>query len=232
MPAFDWKQAINDAKEADKEFEPLPVDTYNFVISKVEHVLSKEKKKDMFKITAKVVDGPHKGRSLIHNFVLSPESKQSMSIFMRQMKVIGLDEAFFASEPSFERVVNGLNGKVFRADIGQKENYKGKELPNQNEFNAFYSAGEEAKLLAQQIPTTSNPNPSKDPSLGAAPSPTPPAPAPAPAPAPPAPAPPAPPAPAPAPEPEAAPAPAPPPPPPAPAQTTAAIPPPPPAPNF
>lgn len=200
---------MEEAKKAESSFEPIPADDYDFVISKAEATKT-AKGKDMYKVQAKVIHGDHARRVVFHNFTVSWESAQAMSIFFRQMGVLGLDADYFASEPTVEKVAADLVGKVFRGTVTVDPGYNkatGKEddLDNmRNNIKNFHTPSAEARQLALSVATSANPNPAPSPSsASAAPSPAapavqqaaPPAPAPetvtpaeAPVPAPPAPA--------------------------------------------
>lgn len=186
-----WKDIIAESKKVENEFKPLPEGDYDFVISKSEAVKTKTGK-DMFKIQAKVIHGDHARRVVFQNMVLSYESPVAMNIFLRQMAVLGLDEAYFAADPTVEQTASELVGRVFRGKvvITSDPNYRDGEP--QNEIKNYSTPSAEARQLALSVPTANNPVPAQSPTSGgaapasAAPSPaTPPAPAatpPAPAP--------------------------------------------------
>lgn len=184
-----WKQIIEEAKKADEGFKPIPDDQYDFVISKAEAIKT-AKGKDMYKVQAKVVSGDHARRVVFHNFVVSLESAQAMSIFLRQMAILGLDEAYFAAEPAAAQVAADLVGKVFRGTVETKPGYnkvtkKEDDTDNpRNHIVNFHTPSAEARQAALSTPTSANPNPVASPTAGAsapaapAPQASPPAPAP------------------------------------------------------
>ena len=114
MPGKSWKEIIDESKQADKAYEPIPADDYDYIISKSEAVKTKAGDKDMLKVQFKVIHGDHAKRVVFHNFVLTTDSPISMSIFLKQMNVLGLDEAYFAADPSVEKLAADLVGRVFR----------------------------------------------------------------------------------------------------------------------
>ena len=54
--------------------------------------------KDMIVIRAKIDGGPYNGKSFFTNLVLSPENDIAVSIFLRQIGVLGANHAELAAE--------------------------------------------------------------------------------------------------------------------------------------
>lgn len=241
MPTQDWNDLIKEAAKHEDDFKPIPAQEYDFVVSKVEPTTSQRTGKQGWKTQNKVVDGEHKGRVVFDQHYISPESPTALNIFFGTMKVLGLDAAFFATNPTPEAIAQAMVGKVFHGTVVIEPDNRGEPHPDRNAIKNYKTASEFAKHQALSVATSANaataptsapPTPTAapvpQPVAAAAPQPpaAPPAPA-APAPAAPAPAaapaaPEAPPA-APAPEPAAAPA--------APQQDST-LPPPPPPPQF
>jgi hypothetical protein len=175
---------MDEAKKADNTFKPLPADDYDFVISKAEAAKTKDGLKDKLRLQAKVISGEYARKVVFVDMTLSWESAQAMSIFFRQMKVLGLDEDYFAAEPSMEKVAADLVGRVFRGSVilepgWNKVTQKADDEENpRNQIRNFSTPSAEARQAALSVPTSNNPNPAASPSAGAS-APATPAPAPA-----------------------------------------------------
>lgn len=196
MPIRSWGDLLNDAGGAGDSYDPIPTGDYDFVISQADATQS-QNGKTMYKIRAKVESGPHADRLVFEQFVVSPENPVALSIFFRQMGVLGLGRDFFASDPADHQVAEALLGKRFRGQVVIKT-WQGQE---KNEIKQFFTAVSGA-LGNGTTPGAAPAVPAAAPAPAAAAPPAAPAPAPAPAYAAPAA-----PAPAPAPAPAAAPAP-------------------------
>ena len=96
MATRDWKSLRETAEVPNND--PLPPGNYNVAIENVE-VKSTQTQKTMFVITMKVIDGPHAGRRIWNNMVVSPESPKAMGFFFKDMAVLGADDAFFDANP-------------------------------------------------------------------------------------------------------------------------------------
>ena len=232
MPSTSWTELLQEAEKSE-DFKPIPAAEYDLVVSKAEPTISQKTGKQGWNTQNKVVnEGPHKGRIVFDRHYISPESPGALKMFFGKMKVVGLDAAFFATNPTPEAIASALVGRVFHGEVIIKKDNKGDD---QNEIKKYSTASEFAKHEALSVATANSqqnaapaPVPGPVPTAAPAPAPAPAAPdvaaqeaAPPPAPAPAAPAP-APAAPA-APEPAPAPAPAP---------QDGALPPPPPPPQF
>jgi len=168
MPLKSWNDLLDDAGGAGGDFEPLPDGDYDFVISKSEATQTKAGK-TMYKVQCSVENGPNKGRIVFNNFVISPESPTALSIFFRQMNLLGLNREFFNSNPSDHQVAERLKGARFRGQIVTRS-FNGQES---NEIKQFFTPRA----------TVAGPGASPAPTAAPAPAPAPAAPAPAPAPA-------------------------------------------------
>lgn len=79
--------------------------------------------KDMIKYKAKIETGPYAGRALSGNFVVSPESSGAMRMFFLHMAVLGLDEGFWAANPTapMEHVAKMIEGRRAIATVGTRQ---------------------------------------------------------------------------------------------------------------
>lgn len=115
VPWADLQKAAGDAA-----FEPLPVGTYDVTVDTAEATQSSSGK-DMIKVKFKVLGGPHEGRGLFNQFVISPDSANALAFFFRHMAAFGLDEKYFATNPQLEAVAAALVGKVCRVKVSIRE---------------------------------------------------------------------------------------------------------------
>jgi hypothetical protein len=72
-------------------------------------------------------------RTIRNWFTLTTDNPTALSIFFRHMKVLGMDEAFFARNPSMDEVARRLEGKRCTGTI-KTESWNGED---RNKFNAF-----------------------------------------------------------------------------------------------
>ena len=167
MPLRSWSDLLDDAGGAGTDFEPIPDGDYDFVIVKSTAEQTKNSK-TMYKVQCKVESGPYKDRTVWNNFVISPENPTALSIFFRQMNILGLDRTFWMTNPSDHHVAEQLQGKRFRGQVAIRS-YNGSES---NEIKQFYTP-----KVAPAGPGSGPSAPAAAPAAGPA------APAPAPAPA-------------------------------------------------
>jgi hypothetical protein len=180
MPLKSWQDLLDDAGGAGGDFETLPDGDYDFEIVKSEALQTKNGK-TMYKIQAKVENGPNKGKTVWNNFVISPESPVALNIFFRQMNVLGLDRNFWSSDPSDHQVAAKLMGTRFRGQVITKS-FNGQES---NEIKQFYTARASQPGPGAGGPAVAAPAPGAPAFAAPPPAAAPPAPAPAPAVAPP-----------------------------------------------
>jgi len=155
MPLKSWKQLAEDSADTQVSFEPLPDGVYDFVITDAEHRRS-QSGKDGYNVTAEVETGPYKKRRVFNTFWVSPDSPVAMGIFFRQFGVLGLDSAFFATEPSDEQIVAKLKGARFRGTtkVSEWQGKKRNEISNVAEPNPSISVGGPA--ASSGVPTISD----------------------------------------------------------------------------
>lgn len=183
MTQLNWGELIKDAADGGS-FEPLPVGDYNFKIIEAPHKTA-QSGRDMWKVKAEVLDGPHARRLVWNNLVLVTENPNALGMFFRKMGALGLTQEFFSQNPDVETISRALVGRAFRGSVTQSE-YQGKI---NNDIAMYYPL----QAAPGVVPPVSAPAPA--PAVAVAPAPVAaPAPAPAVAPAPPVSAPVAPPA--------------------------------------
>lgn len=125
-PLKSWSSLMDEAKEVSNTFELLEDNTYQFVIKDLPKVSQTSTEKTRYTINPSVEVGPRANARIFHDFIISPESPKAMAFFFRDMQALGLDAAFFATNPSDEAILRALVGRRFTADA-YKETYNGKE---------------------------------------------------------------------------------------------------------
>lgn len=117
---LDLQKAAGDAA-----FTPLPNDVYDVFVDEAEATKTSTDK-DMIKVKFKVQNGPHEGRGIFNQFVISPDSANALAFFFRHMAALGLDEAFFAANPPLQHVAATLVGRACRIKVSTRE-YQGQD---------------------------------------------------------------------------------------------------------
>lgn len=80
--------------------------------------------KPMVKIVAVIESGQYAGRKLYSQFVISAESPQAMRMFFAHMSVLGLNEAFWSTNPTTETLAETLKNRRATAVVQGRE-YQG-----------------------------------------------------------------------------------------------------------
>ena len=127
MASINWNQyiaAADAAGEGVDEFTPLPAGSYEVKVLEASAVKTKASNKDMFKVTFVVEGGPHAGRRLWSNLVISPESPKAMAIVMRQLSSLGVRPLMEASA-SNEQIAAGMKDALATVKVSVGE-YQGK----------------------------------------------------------------------------------------------------------
>ncbi len=127
MASINWNQYIKAAEEAGEsldDFTPLPDGSYEAKCLEAKAVKTNDGKKDMIKVTWVVEGGPHAGRRLWSNMVVSPESPKAMAILIRQLSALGM-RPLLDQGASFEQIAAGLKGALSTLKVSVGE-WKGK----------------------------------------------------------------------------------------------------------
>jgi hypothetical protein len=103
----------------DAGFSNCPPGTYDVQVVKAE-AKTTASGKDMLVVTYQIVGGPHGGRKVPNNFVISPENANALGFFFRHMAAMGLDTQFFAANPSPQQVASALVGRNCRIEVGTR----------------------------------------------------------------------------------------------------------------
>lgn len=107
-----WDAFIEEAGDA---FNPLPEGEYNFVVTEAEGKVSKTGN-PMVRVSAKVVDGPHAGKTIKDFYVLRMASQ--VKKFVPHMKAMGITlEVLSAHKPTMQQLAKVMEGKPFRGKV-------------------------------------------------------------------------------------------------------------------
>ncbi len=199
MTSTNWLDLLNEAKQSGggQDFGPIPAGDYHFKVLSAE-TRQTANGKTKYTIKAQVQNGPHAGRLVWDDLIVSPESAGAMGFFFRKMKAIGLGPEFFQTSPTDDQITTALTDREFLGKV-IVDNFGGKDRNKIDQYKAF-AAGAGAGFIppapqaAAPAPAPAAPQQAPQPPQ-AAPAPAAPAaepwntPAPAPQGAPPAPAP-------------------------------------------
>lgn len=121
MTTARYKDLIQQRRDAG--FELMPVGTYDV---KVVNAEVPQKGNAMgFIVQFEVLNGPEAGRKFKHWMTLSETVMQQypglIDLWFKEMAALGLNEAFFESEPSNEQTMNALKDRTGRAEIGRRK---------------------------------------------------------------------------------------------------------------
>jgi hypothetical protein len=132
MTSIDFGQLM---KEAGEGFQPVPSGPYNVQLVKAEAVTSGTGK-PMIKVRLQIIGGPHDGRQLFDQFVITAGNPTALSFFFEHMAAFGLDRSFFASNPPLDGVAATLIGRQALVSVGIKQ-YKGADRNEVQSYNAI-----------------------------------------------------------------------------------------------
>lgn len=93
MATYNWSALRKQAEEAGEStegFTPLPVGTYDVVVTKADVKSFKGGEKEGWNIQFSVDGGPEAGRRVFTNLVISPESAKAVAILLRQLEALGV----------------------------------------------------------------------------------------------------------------------------------------------
>ena len=147
-----WQNLLDEAsKGGGGNYDPLPIGDYSVVIDEATHT-NTQSGKLMFKTKMKVEGGPHNGRFVWNQFVVSPESPNALSIFFSQMRALGLSAEFFAGQPGEDAICGALAGRRCNVTLAQRE-WKGQV---RNEVKTIKPAVDGAALAAAPTVAAAN----------------------------------------------------------------------------
>lgn len=106
-------------KTADDATKPLPKDWYEVVVDSAERKTASTGS-EMISVKFKVDAGPHAGRVLFTNFVLSPDSGFALSLFFRNLAALGVDEGFFNGLSQSGMDIQASLAAIAQAIVGRR----------------------------------------------------------------------------------------------------------------
>lgn len=107
-----WDAFIEEAADA---FNPLPEGTYDFITTETEGKISSTGN-PMVKVKAKVVSGPHAGKSIKAFYVIRSASQAKK--FVLHMKAMGITiETLTAHKPTMQQLAKVMENKPFRGKV-------------------------------------------------------------------------------------------------------------------
>jgi len=162
MPAMSWKDLMNQAEEASKEFAILDEGMYTFVIKDAAKVGQTSKENPKFTINPSVESGPRANARVFHDFIVSDSPFAMKNFFFAPLEVLGLGPAFFDSNPTEARIAQELQGKRFTAEVfHEKSQTNDKTYARLRNFSAPTAAAPSAGVpgglpspSAQPLPKT------------------------------------------------------------------------------
>lgn len=128
MSEMDWSTL---KKRADNATKPAPPGSHVVEIKKAswKHNSSGN---PMYSVQGVIVEGPAEGKSVFNNFNVTVDNDFAVAIFFRHMAALGLDEGFFAAQPSHDAVCQALVGRraVFELEIRQWQGQDRNQVDN------------------------------------------------------------------------------------------------------
>lgn len=119
MSTLDWGALTAAADDAG--FSAIPANEYDLVVATAEVARTNANNeggaKDQIKVKFKVENGPHAGKAVFTNFVLSPENPNALGFFFRHMAALGLTREYFQGNPPLTQVAAALVGRRCRGKV-------------------------------------------------------------------------------------------------------------------
>lgn len=128
MTEVNFQQLMSQAGEG---FRPVPSGDYQAVWTKSEAAATKNGKA-MIRGQFRIVGGPHDGRLVFNNFVISPENANALGFFFQHMEALGLSREYFNANPPMAQVAQMLEGRQATISVGVRQ-YNGSD---QNDIKA------------------------------------------------------------------------------------------------
>lgn len=125
---------------ADDAIRPLDVGTYLFLCSKAEHRRASTGA-HMVVANLNVQGGPKHGKSLMHNFVFSPDNSFALAMWFRNFEAFGIDSNFFTAltgnlDQDMPMIASALVGRTAMATVSIRK-FQGQD---RNQFDSFAPA--------------------------------------------------------------------------------------------
>lgn len=127
MSSTNWLDLLEEAKNngGPQEYGPIPAGEYKLKVLTAE-TRQTQQQKTKYTIKAQITEGPHANRLVWDDLIVSPESSKAMGFFFSKMNALGLDQKFFATQPSDDQITGALENREF---IGKViiDNWGGKD---------------------------------------------------------------------------------------------------------
>ena len=107
MTNFSFADLLN---AAGGTLTPIPKGVYNMTVASAEYTTSGTGK-PMYKIKLSVDEGPHMGRHVYTQFVISAENPNALRMFFKNMKALGFTEEYFKAGPDPASVAGLMFGR-------------------------------------------------------------------------------------------------------------------------
>lgn len=105
---------------ADAGFSVVPADDYDVEVATAEAGKTSTGK-NKISVRFKIISGPYAGKSVFNDFVISPENGNALGFFFRHMKVLGLDQGYFATNPPLASAAASLIGRRCVVTVGIRQ---------------------------------------------------------------------------------------------------------------
>lgn len=177
MTTIDFNKLMQDAGEG---FQPIPDGPYHVEVAKAVSEPTKTGK-PMIRVQLRIIGGPHAGRLVFDQFVITADNPNALSFFFEHMAAFGLDRAFFAANPPMDQVAATLLNRQALIAVGTRTDGA---FAGRNEVKKYSPppmgqiGGMTVATAAPQVPATPPPAPAPV-AQPPAPAPVPPAAAPA-----------------------------------------------------
>lgn len=96
---------------------------YDFEIVKCDAGKTKNGDYDQLALRIAVVSGPSAKQTMYHRMTIQPEHEDRMGWFFNDLRKMGLDASFWATNPSLEHVATTLVGRRFHGRVVQNGEY-------------------------------------------------------------------------------------------------------------
>ncbi len=164
--SFSWADLVRDAGSAAQDFSPIPAGNYDFKVVEATHKIT-QSGKTMFVVKAQVQGGPHNGRLVWDNLVISPESEKALGFFFRKMAALGVTTEYFAQNPTNDQIAAALLNRQFVGEV-TVGTFNNKPTNNINGYRASVASAQVAGGFPPAAPTAA-PVPTAAPAPAAAP---------------------------------------------------------------
>jgi hypothetical protein len=111
-----WNDLLNESKG---QLDPVPDGEYPVKIIDARDDKSQTQKL-MFRVKFQITEGPHQGRKIPNQFVVSDDNPMALAIFFRHMEAMGLDANFFAADPNPSQVADNMLNRECRIVLGTR----------------------------------------------------------------------------------------------------------------